>query len=373
MSKKILSIALAVVMLFSVVACTAGAANTTVTTTFPGEGQIGFRVVSDAYVGMPAGEEVAVKVYWVHPADVDYDSWLQSLGNIVLCYNNAAYTYNTDNDGSTSLGYDGRTWGDHYANYFKAAANVNTGATITNTVINGLNENDQAYGWNDMVLVQQTLDTSCGTTAAKGFPVDPTCEIFTLSFTTVRTITAADVIGIPTSTLTKQTICSYSNGSKQTKLTADKIVNAEPYVPTVVSNSDSFSAKMRPGTTDGTVDLGIFGTVNSLSFDPGKTPVYHGDGSLAGHKAANLANVGVQARVNGVVSAAEGTCVYEIADGFNYAAAITGIDAAGLGSNIEVRTYITDVNGNTYFSNWMYIDADTVHANAVGNGMTGIA
>ena len=138
MSKKILSIALAVVMLFSVMACTVGAANTTVTTTFPGAGQIGFRVVSDAYVGMPAGEEVAVKVYWVHPADVDYDSWLQSLGNIVLCYNNEAYTYNTDNDGSTSLCYDGRTWGDHYANYFKAAANVNTGATITIDEVDGV-------------------------------------------------------------------------------------------------------------------------------------------------------------------------------------------------------------------------------------------
>ena len=367
MSKKILSIALAVVMLFSVLACTVGAANTTVATTFPGAGQIGFRVVSDAYVGQPAGEEVSVKVYWVHPADVDYDSWLQSLGNIVICYDNEAYTYNTENDGSTSLGWDGRTWGDHYANYFKAAANVNTGATITNTVINGLNATDAAYGWNDMVLVQQTLDTSCGTTAAKGFPVDPTCEIFTLSFTTVREITADDVIGIPTSTLTKQTICSYSDGSRQTKLTAANIVNAEPYIPATVANSDTATAKMRPGEADGTVDLGIKGTVNALSFEAGKE-------WLGGcYVAPNLNAVGVQARVNGVVAAAEGTCIYETTDGFNYRAAITGIDADGLGANIEVRTYITDVNGNTYFSNWMYIDADVVHSNAVDNGMTGIA
>ncbi len=367
MSKKLLSIALAVVMLFSVVACTAGAANTTVATTFPGDGQVGFRVVSNAYVGMPAGEEVAVQVYWVHPSDVDYDSWLQSLGNIVICYDGDAYTYNTENDGSTSLGWDGRTWGDHYANYFKAAGNVNTGATITNTVINGLNDHDKAYGWNDMILVQQTLDTSCGTTAAKGFPVDPTCEIFTLSFTTNRTITADDVIGIPTSTLTKQTICSISNGSKQTKLTAANIVNAEPYIPATVSNSDSFTAKMRPGEADGTVDLGITGTVMSASFDAGKEFV------AGAYVAPNLNAVGVQVRVNGVVSAAEGTCIYETADGFQYRPAITGIDADGLAANIEVRTYITDVDGNTYFSNWMYIDADTVHANAVGNGMTGIA
>ncbi len=367
MSKKILSIALAVVMLFSVLAFSASAANTTVTTTFPGAGQIGFRVVSDAYVGMPAGEEVAVKVYWVHPADVDYDSWLQSLGNVVIAYNNEAYTYNTENDGSTSLGWDGRTWGDHYANYFKAAANVNTGSTITSTVINGLNDTDKAYGWNDMVLVQQTLDTASGTTPAKGFPVDPTCEVFSLSFTTVREITAADVIGIPTSTLTKQTIMSYSNGSKQTKLTAADIVNAEPYIPATVAVNNTASAKMRPGTEAGTVDLGLTGTVNALSFEAGK------EWGAGCYVAPNLANVGVQARVNGVVSAADSTCIYETADGFNYRSAITGIDAAGLGANIEVRTYITDVNGNTYFSNWMYIDADTVHANAVSNGMAGIA
>ena len=372
MSKKILSIALAVVMLFSVMACTVGAANTTVTTTFPGANQIGFRVVSDAYVGMPAGEEVTVKLYWVHPADVDYDSWLQSVGNVAICYNNAAYTYNTENDGNTSTAYDGRTWGAAYEGIFKPAAGVNTGATVTNTVISGLTAADKVYGWNDMALVSMVVDTAV-TTNAKGFSVDPTCEVFSLSFTTVREITAADVIGIPSNTLAKQTVMSWTTGSKQTKLTAANIINNEPAVPAVVAGDDTATAKMRPGTAAGTVDLGITGTVKEVSFNPGKTAVLNGAGEVAGHKAANLANVGVQARVNGVVSAAEGTCVYATTDGFNYRAAITGIDADGLGANIEVRTYITDVNGNTYFSNWMYIDADTVHTNAVGNGMTGIA
>ena len=367
MSKKILSIALAVVMLFSVVACVAGAANTTVTTTFPGANQIGLRVVSDAYVGMPAGEEVTVKFYWVHSADVDYDSWLQSLGNIVIAYNTAAYTYNTENDGSTSLGWDGRTWGAYYEAYFKPEANVNCGATISDTIINGLTDADKVYGWNKAMVIQPALSTSAGTTQAKGFPVDPTCEVFSLSFTTVRTITAADVIGIPANTLAKQTIASYSNGSKQTKLTAANIINNEPAVPAVVAGDDTATAKMRPGTAAGTVDLGLTGTVNALSFKAGK------EWGAGCYVAPNLSAVGVQARVNGVVSAGESTCIYETTDGFDYRAAITGIDAAGLGANIEVRTYITDVNGNTYFSNWMYIDADTVHANAVGNGMDPIA
>ncbi len=373
MSKKILSIALAVVMLFSVMACTVGAANTTVTTTFPGAGQMGFRVVSDAYVGMPAGEEVTVKVYWVYPVGTDYDSFLQSLGNIAIAYNNAAYTYNTESDGTATC-YDGRTWGAAFENYFKPEANVSTMQTITDTVINGLSGDDTAYGWNDLVIVQQTL-ISGSTTAAKGFPVDPDCEVFSLSFTTVREITANDVIGIPANSLASQTVMSYSNGSKQTKLTKANIINNEPAVPAVVANSNTATAKMRPGTEAGTVDLGITGTVLSASFDAGKTPVLNGAGEVAGHTAANLANVGVQVRVNGVVAAAEGTCIYDTGDGFNYRPAITGMTADAFASDatIEARTYITDVDGNTYFSNWIFIDAGTVHDNAVSNGMDAIA
>ena len=367
MSKKILSIALAVVMLFSVLACTVGAANTTVTTTFPGDGQVGFRVVTDAYVGMPAGEDVTVKVYWVHPVGTDYSSFLQSIGNVVLCYTDA-FAFATEgatNDAS------GRTWGEAYAPYFKPAAVTNAGDTYSNSVINKLSTADQAYGWDRTVLVQLTVDTSV-TTAAKGFALDPDCEIFSLSFTTNREVTADDTIGIPSHLVGSTVSASYSNGSKQTKWTAANIVTSEAIAaPLTVSNSDTATAKMRPNGAD-KVDLGITGTVLSASFDAGKTAVLNGAGDVAGYTAANLANVGVQARVNGVVSAAEGTCVYDTGDGFNYRAAITGIDAAGIGAQIEVRTYITDVNGNTYFSNWMFIDATTVHENAVGNGMTGI-
>ena len=365
MSKKILSIALAVVMLFSVVACTAGAANTTVTTTFPANAnQVGFRVVTDAYVGQPAGEEVTVKVYWVHPVGTDYSSFLQSIGNVVLCYTDAfAYaTEGTTNDAS------GRTWGEAYAPYFKPAAVTNAGDTYSNSVISKLSAADQAYGWDRTVLVQLTVDTSV-TTAAKGFPLDPDCEIFSLEFTTTREVTADDIIGIPSHLVGSTVTASYSTGSKQVKWTAANIVNNEFAVPNVVANSDTATAKMRPGEAAGTVDLGITGTVNALSFAAGK--------EFAGgcFVAPNLANIGVQARVNGVVAAAESTCIYETKDGFKYRAAITGMTADAFASDatIEVRTYITDVNGNTYFSNWMNIDATTVHDNAVGNGMTGIA
>ena len=363
MVKKILSIALAVVMLFSVLACTVGAANTTVTTTFPANAdQVGFRVVTDAYVGQPAGETVTVKVYWVHAVGTDYSSFLQSIGNVVLCYTDA-FQYATEgqtNDAS------GRTWGEAYAPYFKPAAVTNAGDTYSNSVITKLNTADQPYGWDRAMLVQLTVDTSV-TTAAKGFPLDPDCEIFSLEFTTTREVTADDIVGIPSHLVGSTVTASYSTGSKQVKWTAANIVNNEFAVPAVVANSDTATAKMRPGSEAGTVDLGITGAVNALSFTAGKEFV------AGAYQAPNLSAVGVQVRVNGVVAAAEGKCIYETADGFQYRPAITGIDAEGLGAQIEVRTYITDANGNTYFSNWMFIDATTVHDNAVGNGMTGIA
>lgn len=363
MSKKILSIALAVVMLFSVLACTVGAANTTVTTTFPANAnQVGFRVVTDAYVGQPAGETVTVKVYWVHAVGTDYSSFLQSIGNVVLCYTDAfEYAY------SGTSGYEGRTWGEAYAPYFKPASNVNANnATYINSVISKLSDADKAYGWTNAMLVQLLVDTSV-TSAAKGFPLDPDCEIFSLEFTTTREVTAADIIGIPSHLIGSTVTASYSTGSKQVKWTAANIVNNEFAVPNVVAVNDTATAKMRPGEADGTVDLGLTGAVNALSFEAGK--------EFAGgcYVAPNLNAIGVQARVNGVVAAAESTCIYETDDGFNYRAVISGIDADGLDDQIEVRTYITDVNGNTYFSNWMFIDATTVHDNAVGNGMAGIA
>lgn len=355
MSKKILSIALAVVMLFSVVACTAGAANTTVTTTFPANAnQVGFRVVTDAYVGQPAGETVNVKVYWVHAVGTDYSSFLQSIGNVVLCYTDAFQfaTEGATNDAS------GRTWGEAYAPYFKPAAVTNAGDTYSNSVISKLSAADKAYGWDRTVLVQLTVDTSV-TTAAKGFPLDPDCEIFTLEFTTTREVTADDIIGIPSHLIGSTVTASYSTGSKQVKWTAANIVNNEFAVPAVVAVNDTATAKIRPNAdVAGTYDLGITGTVNSASFEAGKEKI---NGTWV---APNLANVGVQVRVNGVVAAAESTCIYERDYGFQYRTAVTGMDVDGLGAQIEVRTYITDVNGNTYFSNWMFIDAVSVYENA---------
>ena len=349
MSKKILSIALAVVMLFSVLACTAGAANTTVTTIFPGEAQGGYRVVSDAYVGMPAGETVNVKVYFVLPS---YDYNISFTGNTVLAFTDA-FEYVADS----------RVWGDSYS-YMKATT-VNT-STAYSASSNQFNAADTARGWTNAIMVQKTLDTTAGSglSSTTGHPVDPACELYSIQFKTTRTLTASDSIGIPSGCAAK--MVAFKVGSTTYK--AENIILDEAVaVADIVEVNETATAKMRPGAVAGTVDLGLTGAVNALSFEAGKASV---GGVLV---APNLNAVGVQARVNGVVVAAESTCIYETADGFKYRAAITGIDAAGLGAQIEVRTYITDANSNTYFSNWMYIDATAVHDNAVAGGMAGIA
>ena len=367
MSKKVLSLALAVVMLISVFAFSATAANTTVETTFPGTSQCGFRVVSNAYVGMPAGETVYAKVYYVFPAGTDFTTYLHSITNVVVAYTDA-FQYQTDVVNGTTA-YEGRTWGESYASYFKVDSGVNNKTTTQNTIMTNISKNtaDAAMGWDSAIIVQQGIDTNSGLPTTGAHTVDPYCEVFTLEFVTTRVIEADDSIGVPASSLAKQTAVKYINSSNRAvAYTAANLVADENAKSLVVAGDDTATAKMRPGTEAGTVDLGLTGTVNALSFNAGK------EWGAGCYVAPNLSAVGAQARVNGGVSAGESTCIYETADGFNYRAAITGIDAEGLGAQIEVRTYITDVNGNTYFSNWMLIDATTVHANAVGNGMTGI-
>lgn len=366
MSKKILSMALAVIMLISVFAFSASAANTTVTTTFPTSGKAGYRVVSNAYVGMPAGETVTVKVYWVLPYGADRPT-LMSNCNCLIAYNGSAYKYETANPTSTSTAYDGRTWGAAYAGYLKSAAGVNVGETSTNNVVAELTATEKAYGWSKVAGVQINVDTA-KTTAKAGFPLDYDCEIFSLKFTTLREITAADVIGIPEKTLNAKTKISYSTGTKQNQY-GNNLVNSEPAVPAISSVNETSGAKFRMSSEAGKVDLGITGTVKSVSLNPGKTF------ESGRYVAKNLTAVGVQARVDGVVAAAEDGYVYETTDGYQFRAAITGMDAAGLSKDIDVRTYITDKDGNTYFSNWMNIDAKTAHnasVSASGGNFAGI-
>ena len=115
MSKKILSLALVVVMLLSICSITANAAV--------GSGKsVGIRVETDAKIGAPAGSLVNVSVYYEFPEGTDEVQ--MAVGNIALGYDNTVYATNTDRSAGASLADDARTWGVDIAPYMKSTAHV---------------------------------------------------------------------------------------------------------------------------------------------------------------------------------------------------------------------------------------------------------
>lgn len=359
MSKKIISVALAVVMLISVFACSAFA------TSFPGTSQIGVRLVSDAYVGMPAGSTVTVKAYYVLPDDAS-SSYMQGLTNLGICFTDA-FTYNyTGTAGST-----GRTWGASYSTFFTTSAQVTVQASAYNNMKNRFNEADKARNWTNGIIVAQAYDITTGAASpSTGYKVDPYCELFTITFTTTRTLTADDTIGIPAGTIGSQTKFQYINNAKQVQYTVANVVTDE-FVSSAdyVSVNEAADLKIRNNASDtNKVDLGITGEFKNVSF-----PVEFG---ANGTTCTNLSKIGVEVRMNGVIRTAD--CdgdlnyIYPTADGYKFRAAVTGVDAAGLDSKVEVRVYMVTDNG-TYYSNWMGCTARTAYTNAVAGGMSAIA
>lgn len=359
MSKRILSLALAVVMLVSVFAFSANAA-VTVDTVFPAAGQAGYRVVSDAYVGMPAGETVTVKVYFEFPDGTNYDELMVAFaGNTYLCYTDA-FTVDTSS----------RVFGDSYW-YMKGT--INNKATLFTTVSEKFNAADKAMGWTQCVMVQKTVDTTLesGYTTKTGHPVDPYCELYSIEFETTRTLTAADTIGIPSGCAnaksTTGTVAIGTVAPSKVSLAAEDIIFSEATAKAdYVDVNDTATAKMRYTTGSTTkVDLGCTGSVKSAAFKS-LCP-----GGLTWDESGWISNevkaVSVQFRVNGVVEEATTNTIYvDEAGNFKFRAAVTGIDKAGLSEMVEVRM-VANINGTPYYSNWMAISVDAVHTNAVAN------
>ena len=185
MSKKILSLALAVLMLFSICSVAANAAVA--------DGKsIGLRFESDASVGAVAGTIVNVKVYYTIPDDAG-EVLLQN-GPIAVAWNSEAYEPNTTSTNNTIS--DCRVWGDSYAGIMKSTAAVTKAPSAT--IISNQNKNStNPYGWDAACQVTVTMDSGAGYSTNTGFPVDPDCEFFTISFRVKRTLTANDVIGAP--------------------------------------------------------------------------------------------------------------------------------------------------------------------------------
>lgn len=213
MSKKILSIALVVVMLVSTFALTAFAASGPLDS-------IGIKVVTSATTNTKAGDPVEVKVYLTVPDGADLTEYLHNKTNIVLSYTDA-YTLNSAGAGTKDAS-DARIYGDSYAHVFDSSKTVNNLATFHTTTANSYNANDTAKNWTDTVYVAQVLASGYGSTT--GYEIDVDCELFTLNFVAARDFTENDSIGVPEGTVGGNTNATYiTTAGRNAKYDASQI------------------------------------------------------------------------------------------------------------------------------------------------------
>ena len=105
MSKKILSLAVAVLMLVSVFAVSASAFSSSSYPTTASDGlyEMGIRLVTNAYVGMPAGETVTVKAYFVTPDDMSVNPTISNVQTGVAAFKASGADYIIAIGGGSSM------------------------------------------------------------------------------------------------------------------------------------------------------------------------------------------------------------------------------------------------------------------------------
>ena len=192
MSKKILSLALAVVMIVSVFAFSSSAALS--------EGQVGLKIVTSAKVGDPAGTPVTVDIYYTFPESLDLSTYTHSLGNLCLAFTDA-FQINSANIGTQNCGKDALIIGDSYTDVFKPDFTVNDLPTQWTNISAKFNSDDTAKGWDDAILVVPTYLSGGSYNAKTGYPMVEDAPICTIKFITTKTVTADDSFGIPAGTI----------------------------------------------------------------------------------------------------------------------------------------------------------------------------
>lgn len=304
MSKKVLSLALVVVMLMSMFAFSTSAVDLSA-------GQVAVKVVSDAVVGAPAGTVVTVKAYYVLPAG-ETDKQM-AIGNTAIGYDNTAFSVDT----STFA------WGSTYANYFKLASNTcNAASTISNNIVKKFGAADTANGWNAALQVQQVYEGSTYTKNT-GYPVDVDCEIFTLQFTALKEIEADDVIGVVVGAYGQSffKVNAFDEAATTKYATydvADVNLTEGVAVPTAAAKAPVYHVANQVRPNGDAMDIGIKAGFNTediaIAFDANGT-------------STNVAKVGANLKVNGT-DAGTGTSrfVYKISDTeYQYRVIIEGV------------------------------------------------
>lgn len=320
MSKKILSLALALVMLVSVFTISAFAFTT------PASGEVGIYTVSDAKVGQSSGT-VTVDLYWVFPADRDLETEKAQIGNIVLGFNSAKYKFVS------------AEWSPEFAQFLTAASSyIGVKPNLWKAVQKKLTANDIAYGYNSALQFQLKVDAvnnPFGYTATSGFAVTADEEhkvhISTIKMEAVGELTANDVIGVIEGSIAGgQTKANASVNNKNVARTPVISGVAAPAGETYkVFDGD---VKIRRNAADSAkYDLGFTGSFKKSDF-----PVVFNDAGTA----TNLTKVGVKVTMNGITNEYTDRFVYETADGYQFRAVLAGLDDSMADMEISVVMFI---------------------------------
>ncbi len=350
MSKKILSLVLAVIMIFStfVIATNAAVAS----------GKIaGFIVETTAKEGMKAGEKVTISIYY----DVAAAGTKLTYGNVSLAYSSEAYTIDT---GSFA-------WGEFFDGTYALGTST---VSQTNTVLNGttgilklLNEADNAKAspaWDNGVQFQTTVQTGGAFTNQTGFEVTPGEPLLlcSIDFTVNRTLTATDVIGIPEGPVTKRVYlrAKQAGESKFTSLTAAAIdfsqaapaPEAAAATPVVtVVGAQSKWAKGVPGKDY------LFGYVGALA---NFTPVEGAETGIGGKNVENITSITATAKINGNTVTSPVYTIWQEGDVYNFRASFKGFDYLSTLAVEEMSFTVVTADGT--FTSTNYAGTDTVNS-----------
>lgn len=297
MSKKILSLALALIMALSVCAIAASALDLAT-------GTYGFKVESTATPGQKDGT-VDVTFSYQFPKGFDAASYkMQAGSNTTFVYNSTKYEFVdyewlvTNSSGDVVFKYNAPTM---TAGLYTQLAGKYTATDTANAA---------KYGWDSICLIASAFDTTsqseCTSTTGAPLNVDANNEAAYLkvTFNVLKELTADDVIGIPEATVTamKNTKMMYRDGNKNVTVTPANLVLTDAYAaPKAAYKVFDGAVKIRKNAADNTkYDLGFTGSFEDFE------PEFDENGT-----SATIKSVGCEVTINGVTNTYTDRYVYE--------------------------------------------------------------
>lgn len=327
MLKKFLSLSLAVMLIVSLFTFSASAVPS---------GSIGLRLESDAIIGLPVDSIITVKVHYCFSEDEVISNLYMVPAAVCIAYDSEYYEYVASS----------RLFSDFYNDtIIKSSSTVNTSAWSTISAGVAANTNDSAKGYSKALII-----TQLPVTGVTHFTPDPSTHVFSLQFKVMKAIDKEAHIGIPESTLTKQTqLKKYVDGKSVTLTLAQMDTTDAIKKSTKVTVNFAETTKIRPNAGNSAlVDLGFTGAFLNAGI-----PI-----AFTGGRSTNVSAVGVELTINGVTNEYEDNFVYENAtsNGYLFRVALTGIPDTEYDTPIKARMFVT-YNGVDYWSDYVYTTA----------------